>query len=70
MIYDMDAKPLMEKLQLASDKESAAVKSLLLYMQSGGQDEQMLMKLTEDMENTHAEKMDIYNQLQAFRLDK
>jgi len=69
-IYDKRAAPLMEKFRAVNDSEGFAIKALLEYMQSGGIDQNILLKLSENMESAHNHKMLIYQELQQYRIDE
>ncbi len=69
-VYDSKAIPLLEQFRAANDAEGAAIKVLLAYMQSGGNDNKKLMELTDWMTTAHDKKMQIYQDMQRFRLDK
>lgn len=69
-VYDQRAVSLMEQFGAANDAEGVAIKVLLAYMQGGGNDQQKLMELTNNMTATHDRKMQIYQEMQQFRIDK
>ena len=68
-VYSSDNDGLMEQLQAASEEEGQATKDLHNYMKSGGSDLAIMAQLTERFEETHRLKMDLYDQLQQYRLD-
>ncbi|WP_295998926.1 hypothetical protein [Rugamonas sp.] len=70
MIYDMEALPLMEEWKAARLVENTAVENLLSAMKGGVRENAILLELTKRMEDTHNAAMDIYDRLQAFRLDQ
>lgn len=71
MVIDGNAAgPLLEQFKAAQDAESAAITALHDAMKSGMKDNKTLMALTECMNETHNKKMDIWDELQQFRLDK
>ncbi len=69
-IYDQRAVPLMEQFKAANDAEGVAIKNLLAYMQSGGNDNKKLMELTNSMTSAHEKKMHIYQEMQKLRIDR
>ena len=69
MIYSEEAKPLAEELAKASQLEGLAIENLLNAFRNGVRDEPTLLALNEAMERAHNFKMDLWRQLQAFRLD-
>ena len=69
MILGKDALPLLEEFNVANEIEANAVKELRDYMQAGGKDEAILIELTNKMEETHNKKMELYQQVQKFKLD-
>lgn len=69
-VYDQRAVPLMEQFRAANDAEGAAIRALLAYMQGGGNDNKRLMELTDGMTLAHDKKMQIYKEMQQFRIDR
>lgn len=70
LVYDPRVVPLMEQFRSAHDAEGIAIKALLAYMESDGNDKSRLSELTDKMTAAHDVKMRIYEQMQSFRLDK
>lgn len=71
MIIDGNAAgPLLEQFKVAQEAEGAAITALHDAMKGGTKDSTILMALTDRMSEAHNKKMDIWNQLQQFRLDK
>ncbi len=71
MIIDGNAAgPLLEQFKVAQEVEGAAITALHNAMKGGAKDSTILMALTDRMSEAHNKKMDIWNQLQQFRLDK
>lgn len=69
-VYDMNgSEEAVRELQLAAAEEADATKSLLELMQKKAPSDQ-LKSATERMESAHSKKMDAYEKLQAFRIDK
>lgn len=71
-IYSSESLPLFEEWKVAREEENVAIAALhdaLKVGQSGNRDMAMLSALTKQMEDTHNESMDIFDRLQAFRLD-
>lgn len=69
-VYDQRAVPLMEQFKAVNEAEGVAIKNLLTYMQSGGKDNKKLMELTDAMTSAHERKMQIYQEMQKFRIDR
>ena len=70
MIFDMNAKPLLEEYKAAQEDEAAAVNELLAALKNGNKETVILETLTKRMEDTHKKAMSILDRLQASRLDK
>lgn len=71
MVIDGNAAgPLLEQFKVAQEVEGAAVTALHDALKAGIRDDEILMALTDRMTETHNKKMDIWDQLQQFRLDK
>lgn len=71
MVIDGNAAgPLLEQFKLAQDAEGDAVTALHNALKAGIRDDVTLMALTDHMTEMHNKKMDIWDQLQQFRLDK
>jgi len=70
MIIDSSATELLEKFQSANEAEGVAIKELHAYLQGSVKDKAVLRELTKHMEDAHNKKMDIWDALQEFRLDK
>jgi hypothetical protein len=68
-VYDNRAMPMLKELRSASEAEGAAINALLSYMQNGGRDNNRLLELTNEMTSSHDKKMQIYQEMQQFRLD-
>jgi hypothetical protein len=64
MIFDISAKPLLDKFKAAKETESTAVNNMLAALQSGERDSTILAALTKQMEETHNDAMDIWDQLE------
>ena len=60
---------LMEEFKAASDAEGSAIRNLHDLMKLSA-DMETLKQATKTMEDTHNRKMDLFNQMQAHRLDK
>ncbi len=70
MIFDMNSsKELFEKFQAAQAAEGAAITALHDAMKGGMKDNDILIALSDRMTEAHNKKMDIWDQLQQFRLD-
>ena len=69
MIFDINAKPLLEEYKTARENEAAAVNELLASLQSGNTETTTLETLTKRMEDTHERAMTIHDRLQQIRLD-
>ena len=69
-VYSSEASSLMEKFVEANKVEELATKTLLAFMQSGTKDDALLSSLSDEFEKSHNHKMEIYSELQEFRLDK
>lgn len=68
-VYDFSARDTVAKLEAATEAEGIAIKAIHAALEArAGQEE--LMRLTQAMEDAHSAKMRIYQELQAFRLDK
>jgi hypothetical protein len=65
---------LIDRLKTANAEEGAAIKRLSTAMQTalqtGIKDDALIRKLNDEMERAHNEVMRLYQELQAFRLDK
>ena len=70
MPYSDAAHDLLDEFETLEKKETAATNELNEYLQKGGDDMITLTKLTEKMEQVHLTKMDVYQQMQQYRLDK
>jgi hypothetical protein len=70
MLFDINARPLLEKYKAARDTEAAAVDALLAALKSGRRDNSTLEALTENMEDAHRRAMKILEELHVHRLDK
>lgn len=71
MVIDGDAAgPLLEQLKIAAAAEGAAITALHDALKAGIRDDEILIALTDRMTEAHNKKMDIWDQLQQFRLDK
>ncbi len=71
MVIDGNAAgPLLEQFKVAQDVEGAAITALHDALKSGMKDKEALMALTDRMTETHNRKMDLWDELQQFRLDK
>lgn len=71
MVIDGNAAgPLLEQFKVAQEVEGAAVTALNDALKAGVRDDATLMALTDRMTETHNRKMDIWDELQQFRLDK
>ena len=70
MIFDINAKPVIDQLSSASEAEAVATKALLSAMENGVRDTKILEALTNQMTAAHNKKMDIWDQLQPLRLDQ
>lgn len=71
MVIDGNAAgPLLEQFKVAQEVEGTAVTALHDALKAGIRDDETLMALTDRMTETHNKKMDIWDQLQQFRLDK
>ena len=69
MIFDMNAKPLLEEYKAARKDETAAVNELLASLRNGNRDTATLETLTKRMEDTHEKAMSILDRLQPFKVD-
>ena len=70
MIFDMNAtKDLFAKYQTAQEAETAAIKAFNLFIHQGGKDMRIAAELSKRMEDAHNMAMDIWDQLQQYRLD-
>ena len=71
MILDGNsADPLLEQFKSAQDAEGVAIAALHDAMKGGTKDKEILMTLTDRMTEAHNKKMDVWDQLQQFQLDK
>ena len=71
MVIDGNAAgPLLEQFKVAQEVEGAAVTALNDALKAGVRDDATLMALTDRMTETHNRKMDTWDELQQFRLDK
>ena len=71
MILDGNsADPLLEQFKSAQDAEGVAIAALHDAMKGGTDDKEILMTLTDRMTDAHNKKMDVWDQLQQFQLDK
>ena len=70
MPYSDAAHDLLDEFETLEKKETAATNELNENLQKGGDDMITLTKLTEKMEQVHLTKMDVYQQMQQYRLDK
>jgi len=68
MIFDMSAVHLFEKYKIAREAEAVATKQLLAAMESCNRDMPSLEDLTQRMTDAHNKAMDIWDQLQQFKL--
>ena len=68
MIFDMSAMPLFERYKIARETEAVATKQLLAAMESGNRDMPTLEDLTQRMTDAHNKAMDIWDELQQFKL--
>lgn len=68
MIFDISAKPLLDKLIAASSAEFEATNALLVALESGVRDNTTLELLTKNMTETHNAKMTIWNQLAQIQI--
>ena len=68
MIFDMSAMPLFERYKIARETEAVATKQLLAAMESGNRDMPTLEGLTQRMVDAHNKAMDIWDELQQFKL--
>lgn len=68
-VYDNKVSQLMEQFVAADEAEGAATQALLAYMQSGANDRTRMKELGDAMTSAHDNKMQIYAQMQKFRLD-
>lgn len=70
MPYSEDAHDLLVEFQSLEEQEAAAAKNMNDYLQKGGDDIITMTKLTEKMEQVHLTKMQVYEQMQQYRIDK
>ena len=71
MIFDGTAAgPLLEQFKIAQNAESAAISALHDALKAGMKDNETLTLLTQRMTETHNTKMELWDQLEDFRLDK
>ncbi|MFZ3320727.1 MAG: hypothetical protein WA190_00035 [Usitatibacter sp.] len=70
MIIDKSAGPIIERYKAALAESSAAVTRLHAALASGERNEDVLLRLTEEMERTHHAALLIRAELAAVRLDK
>ena len=68
MIFDLSAMPLFERYKIARETEAVATKQLLAAMESGNRDMPTLEGLTQRMVDAHNKAMDIWDELQQFKL--
>ena len=68
MIFDMSAMPLFERYKIARETEAVATKQLLAAMESGNRNMPTLEDLTQRMTDAHNKAMDIWDELQQFKL--
>jgi len=68
MIFNENAMPLMMKYQAAREVETIATQALISAMESNIRDVPVLDALTQEMTDGHNKAMDIWNELQQYRL--
>lgn len=68
MVFSSDSIPLFEEYKLARAIEGEAITALHAAMKGGLRDENALMELTQRMTDTHNKSMDIWDQLQQFKM--
>lgn len=67
-VYDQRAVSLLQELQRASEDEGVAIKALNAYLQGGGKDSSEMSRLTDLMTAAHDRVMQIYQQMQQFKI--
>jgi hypothetical protein len=70
MPYSDAAHDLLAEYKLLEEQEAAATKNMNEYLQKGGVDIFNLTKLSEKMEQVHLTKIQVYEQLQQYRIDE
>jgi hypothetical protein len=71
MVFDSNAAgSLLEQLRIAKEAEAIAIRALGSALKSGVKNTETLRTLSDQMTEAHNNSMDIWNQLQKFRLDK
>lgn len=70
MPYSDAAHDLLVEFQSLEKQEVVATKNMNEYLQKGGDDIIILTKLTEKMEQVHLTKMQVYEQMQQYKIDK
>lgn len=70
MPYSDAAHDLLVEYKSLEEQEAAAAKDMNEYLQKGGDDIFTLTKLSEKMEQVHLTKMQVYEQLQQYRIDE
>lgn len=70
MPYNDAANDLLVEYKSLEEQEAAAAKNMNEYLQKGGDDRITLTKLTEKMEQVHLTKIQVFEQMQQFRIDK
>lgn len=70
MIIDSKNSDLMNEYKKACEDETAAITALHEYISSPSPNMEIMVQLSDAMENAHNKSMDIRGQLEAVRIDK
>lgn len=70
MLIDESSRPLLDAYLAANEREGQAIRALKAVADAGLRDQAKLFELVKRVEEAHNEKMHLFEQLQASRLDK